>query len=302
MRIPALAFALASLALGVLILYPSAYKSAEAGGSPADAISIDMDVTGNSANALGERQFCTEANPGDQVTLDMTIEGVPPFVDNAPIGVVGVEDEDGISSFYGFLNFDSNVISVVGADITDSILSVNANSSAFNGSDGVPDFSSPWTASVLDTGSGIPESGDGILTRITVAVDAGAPNGGYQLTLTEAVHGTQDGFFTPAAVNNAAIAVGIACEDIPPPAEFIKGDNQCDGDVDAVDGLQGLRFVAGLAPVQDAGCPAIGSADGSIFGDMDCDNDTDAVDTLKILQFVAAIPVSLPAGCPPIGI
>jgi len=36
-------------------------------------------------------------------------------------------------------------------------------------------------------------------------------------------------------------------------------DVQCDGDVDAVDALQILRFVAGLAPVQESSCPDIGS-------------------------------------------
>lgn len=48
---------------------------------------------------------------------------------------------------------------------------------------------------------------------------------------------------------------------IQPAAQCIDaGDVQCDGDIDALDALQILRSVAGLTPIQEPGCPAIGSA------------------------------------------
>lgn len=304
MRISALTFILASAALVGLALFSTDSRSADAGGGgPADAISIDLDTTGNAANELGERESCIEVEAGVDVVFDITIEGVPAFVDNPPVGVYGAEDSDGINSFSANLNFDSSAMGVAAADASQTIIGVNAGSSVFDASDAVPDASSPWIASALDTGAAALESGDGILTRVTVAVDADAPDGAYELTLTDAAHGTIDPFYIPEDINNGTIAVGISCEEVPTPGPGItKGDNQCDSDVDAVDALQGLRFVAGLPTVQEAGCPLIGSDFASIFGDVDCDDDVDAVDSLRILQFIASIPVSLPAGCPPIGI
>lgn len=84
-------------------------------------------------------------------------------------------------------------------------------------------------------------------------------------------------------------------------ANVVQGDNDCDGDEDAVDALKGLQFVAALGYQQEPGCPAIGSEVASTFGDIDCDDDADAVDALQILRFVAGLPVSQGDGCPPIG-
>src|SRR3990172_5035300 len=41
------------------------------------AMSIDLDVTGNTATSLGPREECIVVNPGDTVTLDVTAEGIP---------------------------------------------------------------------------------------------------------------------------------------------------------------------------------------------------------------------------------
>ena len=85
------------------------------------------------------------------------------------------------------------------------------------------------------------------------------------------------------------------------------GDNDCDGDNDAVDALKGLRHVAALSVSQNDPCPEMGStvevADASphIWGDLDCDGDTDAVDALKELRNVAALSVTQNEPCPDIG-
>lgn len=80
----------------------------------------------------------------------------------------------------------------------------------------------------------------------------------------------------------------------------LKGDVDCDGDVDTVDALKRLQHMAGLPAGQEPGCPEIGSGDPQ-FGDVDCDGDLDSVDSLLVLRHVAALPVSLPPGCPEIG-
>jgi hypothetical protein len=82
----------------------------------------------------------------------------------------------------------------------------------------------------------------------------------------------------------------------------VQGDVDCDGDVDSVDSLKGLRHVAGLSVSQNEPCPAIGSEVASLFGDVDCDDDVDSVDSLKILRSVAGLSVSQIEPCPDIGI
>jgi hypothetical protein len=80
------------------------------------------------------------------------------------------------------------------------------------------------------------------------------------------------------------------------------GDLDCDGDVDAVDALAILRFVAGLPPlVQQEPCDDVG-ASGAAFGDLDCDGDVDAVDALAVLRFVADLsPLIQQEPCPDVG-
>lgn len=92
----------------------------------------------------------------------------------------------------------------------------------------------------------------------------------------------------------------------PPPGGLTQGDNDCDGDVDAVDALQDLRHVAALPVDQHPDCTDIGAAvpaggEPQIFGDVDCDGDVDAVDALQILRFVAGLAVNQADGCTNIG-
>lgn len=106
----------------------------------------------------------------------------------------------------------------------------------------------------------------------------------------------------------------------PAPPPLIRGDNNCDGAINALDALTGLQYVAGQTPVQEIGCYQLGepalqvvplgdSSGGGIgpageiplFGDIDCDGDVDAVDSLVILKFVAGLPLGLPQFCEPLG-
>ncbi len=93
-------------------------------------------------------------------------------------------------------------------------------------------------------------------------------------------------------------------------AGLVQGDNDCDGDTDAVDALVGLSHLANLSVNQQPGCPALGGAIPSaapagdppaVFGDVDCDADVDPVDQLKILQFLAAIAFTQNEPCADIG-
>lgn len=180
-----------------------------AAAQPANSMAIDMEVSGNSGSHAGSRQDCVEASSGDTVVVDVVATGVPPFVDNPPVGVTGEGDAGGIVSFSYNLYFNNTFISVAEAN-HDFLVGLNANSSPFNASDLLPG-KSPWLGAVLDAGSGVPESGDGVLSRLTLEIDSATPAGRYDLLLQEAAIGGADEFFTPAKIENARIAVNIPC-------------------------------------------------------------------------------------------
>ena len=85
---------------------------------------------------------------------------------------------------------------------------------------------------------------------------------------------------SPAAVPAAAAA------------DAVQGDVTCDSAVNAVDSLQILRDVAGLATT----APCLADA-----GDVNCDASPNSVDALGILRYVAGLNVQTPDGCTPIG-
>ncbi len=78
----------------------------------------------------------------------------------------------------------------------------------------------------------------------------------------------------------------------PRPTRPPRGDADCDGKVDAVDGLFVLRHLVGM--------PNQGNCTDEA-GDVSCNGRIDAVDALLVLRYVAGLPNNLPAGCPPIG-
>lgn len=80
----------------------------------------------------------------------------------------------------------------------------------------------------------------------------------------------------------------------------LRGDTDCDGDVDVTDGLALLRHSAGLSGAQGAPCPEIGIGEPA-FGDMDCDGDVDEVDSLVVLRYVAGLLQVWIPECPPPG-
>lgn len=88
---------------------------------------------------------------------------------------------------------------------------------------------------------------------------------------------------------------------------LLWADADCDGGIDALDGLAVARFVAGLPPLtQDEPCPDVHAtvqiAEGTLpWGDTDCDRDVDAVDALKLLRSVAGMGVSQTEPCPDVG-
>ncbi len=87
----------------------------------------------------------------------------------------------------------------------------------------------------------------------------------------------------------------------PSPAPMINGDVDCDGDVDALDALQQLLYMAGLVDAPSPSCPQIGAWVGSLFGDTDCDGGVDAIDALNVLRYAIGIVIEQNEPCTDIG-
>lgn len=90
----------------------------------------------------------------------------------------------------------------------------------------------------------------------------------------------------------------VGVRDIP---VYIKGDLNCDSEVDGRDVLAGLRWSLDLDPLQGSDCPEIGSDIGVIFGDINCNAVRDLPDALPLLRYVAGLPTGIAADCLAIG-
>jgi len=176
-------------------------------------------------------------------------------------------------------------------------------------SDTPPDTDGQFSASPIDLGAGTPESGDGVLSRLTVHVDAAAANGTYPLQLFRGNHfDVQNVLFYSAASLGAQIAVGVACTAAPPAAPPMMGDVDCSNTVNAVDALKVLRFNAALTVAQPDLCTFIGisttiNSPGPLvhIGDVDCGGAVNSVDALKILRKGAGLSVLQTEPCDDLG-
>jgi hypothetical protein len=181
----------------------------------AEAMSIDTVPTGNGATTLGPRHSCVEVPPGGTVFLDITVEGIQTFDDGGTPGS-SWDDTGGIIGYSYKLLYDAAIISVQ-SQFTNFLLHANAGSSLFAGaSDPRPDADGSFTSAVLDIGNGIPESGDGVLDRLTVRAASGA-SGLFAVTLSENAHVDASGMsYRPLISNDGVLAVGMPCPSPPP--------------------------------------------------------------------------------------
>jgi len=354
-----------AIAVLLLIIAALVFETAGARITTADAsnpvVGVDMVPDGsNTATGLGAIDPCVEVanTAGTQFVIDA-------WLDEVPTG----EDLD---AFNYPLNFPDSAVKMV--DQNNLIMTGPAG--WFDGSDGVPDASSPHIAGAADTGgSPVPTGTKGVIGRFTMEVLAGAGGGIYSFTFdttpgaftfassnfndwSGSVSEVQDGNHVPPF---GQLALGVSCSatvtptpsgttGTPTPSETptttpnsptptgsqtptptatgtltptptatgsitptptggpgVNGDDDCDGDVDSVDGLKTLRHVAGLPVTQNEPCPDIGSSRAAAdeapatFGDVDCDGDVDSVDGLQILRHVAGLSVNQHQPCPPIG-
>ena len=96
---------------------------------------------------------------------------------------------------------------------------------------------------------------------------------------------------TPTSTPQPTASPTVEASPSPTPLEPRCGDVDCDLDLDAVDALFILRFVAALQPY--AKCIDA--------GDVDCGGQIDAVDALGVLRTLVTFSVNRLPGCPPLG-
>ena len=177
------------------------------------AMSIDADPTGNTATALDAHTPCIAAEPGATVTVDVTALNIPPYNDGGTPDPS--DDTGGIIAFAYLLLYDEAALTIE-TQTSLFLLASNPGSNLFNAGDPVPDTdgSDVFSASVLDTGTGPPEGGSGVLDRLTISIAPGATPGLYSLQIepNNTAHLDASGAaFSPLAFNNADLAVGVPC-------------------------------------------------------------------------------------------
>jgi len=169
-------------------------------GAGMEALAIDMDVAGNSATALGPRQDCLTLAPGGDALVDVTATNIPPA--------------NSMTGFAYKLSYSSAAFTITSQD-PNYLLAANADSLLANTSDPLPDddLNDDWNSTVMDTGAGTPESGSGVLARISIHVDSSAALGIYFLTLNNHGHVGPDSLTAaPDSTFNASIAIGVPCD------------------------------------------------------------------------------------------
>jgi hypothetical protein len=183
----------------------------------AGTMSIDTVIDGNTPSAIGTIEPCVgNVAPGSTVTFDVTAQDIPAY-DNNGTPVDPADDRGGIIAYAFNLSYNPAVMSVTASTINSSevnLLLRNAGSSIFEAGDPLPNTGGSYSASVLDTGVSVPESGSGVLERITITVGSSAPAGQYSLIIdpANAVHLDATGVaIVPQSVHHGAIAVAQPC-------------------------------------------------------------------------------------------
>jgi hypothetical protein len=194
-----------------------------------DTMAIDVNPAGNSAGAVGAIDQCGRINRNGTMDADEDfIDGL--FVDvvgqNIPAvntkGTPSPADDTGGILGYGYrFNYQAAQFTVSDQEYTTdtvNILASNPGSSIFNSpepSEPLPDNNdnNRWESTVFDMAdqaTSAPESGSGVLDRLSITAEATAPAGQYLFNLTDNFHVDAGGTaFPPHSTGLANIAVGV---------------------------------------------------------------------------------------------
>jgi hypothetical protein len=179
-----------------------------------------------------------EIRLNDAIRVDATAQGIP-ALNNAGTPSDPRDDTGGIIAYELKFNYPA-AVTVAAHTYSQpgvTILTRNAGSSAFDGSHSTPDADGLFVASVIDLGSGIPESGSGVLSRFVLQSSPAAGTAVHALGLSANVHVDAAGgvgYAPDATYDNAFVAINATC----PPAD-IDGDGWSDA-AEAIIGTDAL--------------------------------------------------------------
>jgi hypothetical protein len=249
MRNAPLAFGSAVVVLLVAVLALAGMAARVANAQPATDMGIDTLVAGNANATVGTVDQCAQINEDDTINadeatnvdldgdttpdpdillVDVFVRGVPAYSDNGT-PADPTDDTGGIIGFQYDLQYPSASLTVVAQSLQSgnpfapvtSLIAVNAGSSPFEVSSAVPDDNADdsWQGSALDTGTGAPESGDGVLQRIAIQTETGVAAGQVVLALANNAHlDTTGAAHIPTTTLFANIAINQACGALQTPA------------------------------------------------------------------------------------
>jgi hypothetical protein len=199
-------------------------------GQGPDVIGIDTDPTGNTATSVGTVDPCIQTTAGATVTVDVFVQNLVPYSDSGTPADPS-DDTGGIIGWQFLVQYDEIPLTISAENQNFLVYSNVGSAPPFSISEPLPDSdnNNTWLSSSLDTGTGIPESGSGVLSRLDIVVAAAAPPGQYSLILdinNVAILNATGAAYQPHTLAQAAIAVGQACGAIvtpsptpsPPPA------------------------------------------------------------------------------------
>jgi len=150
----------------------------------------------------------------DAIRMDATALGIPAYNNNGT-PTNASDDTGGIIAYSFDLTYPAGVsiASQTSAQAGVTVLTRNSGSSIFDSSESAPESDGLFRAGALDTGSGIPESGSGVLSRLVVQSSPSASTAVHPLGLSENVHVDASGVgYAPDATNDKAfIAINTAC-------------------------------------------------------------------------------------------
>ena len=181
--------------------------ASHAGGM--DAMSLDLDPSGNSATVLGTREDCAI------ITVNGVMDGDEDSIDAVDVDVTAtnIPTTHRMIAFGGTIGYSEANLTIEAVNIN-LLLAANSPSSTFNASEPLPDENGDnyWINSAADSSSGQGEAGSGVLSRFTVRADSGASPGAYSVALTDALHIATDGNgYVADATVGGYIAIDAAC-------------------------------------------------------------------------------------------
>lgn len=175
-------------------------------------MSVDMDAGATPANtstSLGSTESCARINKNDMLDADEdSIDGL-----QVDVTATNIPPSTGMVAFGYTISYNEANLTLMTSDHA-YLLASNPGSSLFNAGQPTPDTNGDgtWSAAAADIGSGSPESGSGVLSRLVVAADPTAATGVYTLALSGAAHiDAANVTYGADQTNDGSVAVNTEC-------------------------------------------------------------------------------------------